>query len=203
MWYFQHRYCEPVHSKHMITPYKVRSPRYGLKGTTPITKIQLSNQPYSYGLGEGPRAGIKKPMASHLATGNITCCRFEQGLLGYTNCHVNMWQEMKWTLKHTEIGHLSIIGSFFERLEWTWSAFGHEVMSMENKCQWMSSLTLYLVNDSSSKWDKNWTTQKFITKHYTTDDVFWVLGVKISKCSQLFVLLAFIFSLITSTLASQ
>jgi len=79
---------------------------------------------------------------------------------------------MEWALEHAETGHLSIIGLLFERLEWTWSACGHEVMSMENKCQWMSSLTLYLLNDCSSKWDKNWT-QKFIMKHYTTDNVFW------------------------------
>lgn len=126
-------------------------------------------------------------MAFNLATGNIACCIFGQGLLCYMNCHVNMWLEMKWVLELTEIGHLSITGLLFERLEWMWSAVGHEVMSMENKCQWMSSLTLYLVNDSSSKWDKNWTIQKFIMQHYTTDDVFWALGLKISKCSQLFV----------------
>ena len=36
---------------------------------------------------------------------------------------------MKWTLEHTEIGHLSIMGSLFERLEWTWSAVGSEVVN--------------------------------------------------------------------------
>lgn len=125
-------------------------------------------------------------MDFNLAPRNIACGRVRQGLLGYMNCDMNMGLEMKWALKHTEIGHFSIIGSLFEQLQWTWSTLGHEML-MENNCsEW--AFWLYLINDRSSKRDKNWTVQKFIKNQHTTHGVFWVLGFKILKCSQLLVL---------------
>lgn len=95
---------------------------------------------------------------------------------------------------------LSITGSLFENLDLTLSSFGHEVMAVESKCLRMSSLTLCSVNDSSSKWDKNWTSHKFIMKHYRRGNAFWAFVLKISKCSQLFVLLALHFLLLLQPL---
>jgi len=59
---------------------------------------------------------------------------------------------------------LSIRGYLFEKFDLTQLAFGHKVVSVENKCQRMSSLTLYLLDDRSSKWDKDWTSYTFIMK---------------------------------------
>lgn len=155
-----------------------------------------SNQPCSHGLGEGARSEAEKPWISFWLLGILPAAGLGRGY-GVT---WTVGLEMKWALEHTEFGHFSVTGSLFEQLQWMWSTLGHELL-MKNCSEW--AFLLYLVNDRSSKRDKNWTVQKFTKNQHTTDGVCWVLSLKILKSSQLLVLLAFIFSLITSNLVSQ
>lgn len=115
---------------------------------------------------------IKNPMDCNVAIGSTACCRLRQGLLGHKNFQANSWLERKRSLEQAEIGLLSIVGYLLEKFDLTQLAFGHKVMSMENKRQRMSSPTLNLLDDSSSEWDKNWTSCAFIMKCCRTDDAF-------------------------------